>query len=76
MLQNKIRRADPEKKAEYQAEKAKVTEAITELRKRKNIAIAIEDRATRIDTAMEQLAENEDRARNQVRTNRERSHAR
>ena len=75
-LQNKIRRADPEKKAEYQAEKAKVTEAITELRKRKNIAIAIEDRATRIDTAMEQLAENEDRARNQVRTSRERSHAR
>ena len=60
-LQNKIRRADLEKKEEYRAEKAKVTEIITELRKRKKIAIAIEDRAARIDAAMEDLMANEDR---------------
>ena len=61
-LQNKIRRATPEKKEEYRAEKAKLTEAIAELRKRRKLAIAIEERSTRIDTALEQLMANEDRA--------------
>jgi chromosome segregation ATPase len=79
-LQNKIRRATPEKKEEYRAEKAKVTEAITELRKRRKMAMAIEDRSTRIDTAMENLAANEDRAQHRAqqrtRPNMERSYER
>lgn len=75
-LQNQIRRATPKKKEELQAEKTTVTEAITALRKQKNLALAIEDRATRIDTAMEQLMENEDRATNRTRTSRERSYER
>lgn len=75
-LQNKIRRASPEKKEEYRAEKAKVTEVITELRKRKKMAIAIEDRSIRIDTAMEQLMANEEKEQQKTRTNLERSHTR
>ena len=79
-LQNKIRRATPEKKEEYRAEKAKVTEAITELRKRRKMAMAIEDRSTRIDTAMENLAANEDRAQHRAqqrtRPNMERNYER
>ncbi len=75
-LQNKIRRADPEKKEEYRAEKAKVAEVITELRKRRKMAIAIEDRSNRIDAAMENLAANEDRAKQRTRPNTERSYTR
>ncbi len=75
-LQNKIRRADPQKKEEYRAEKAKVTEAITELRKRKKMAIAIEERSVRIDSAMEQLMENEEKAQQKTQANRERSYTR
>ena len=79
-LQNKIRRATPEKKEEYRAEKAKVTETITELRKQRKMAVAIEDRSTRIDTAMENLAANEDRAQQRAqqrtRPNMERSYER
>ena len=79
-LQNKIRRATPEKKEEYRAEKAKVTEAITELRKRRKMAMAIEDRSTRIDTAMENLAANGDRAQHRAqqrtRPNMERNYER
>lgn len=75
-LQNKIRRADPEMKEEYRAEKAKVTEVITELRKRKKMAIAIEDRSTRIDTAMEQLMANEEKEQQKTRPNYERSYTR
>jgi chromosome segregation ATPase len=62
-LQNKIRRATPEKKEEYRAEKAKVTEVITALRKRRKLAIAIEERSTRIDTALEQLMANDENTR-------------
>ena len=79
-LQNKIRRADPQKKEEYRAEKTKVTEAITELRKRKKMAITIEDRSARIDASMENLAANEDRAKQhaqqRTRPNNERSYER
>ena len=75
-LQNKIRRADPEMKEEYRAEKAKVTEVITELRKRKKMAIAIEDRSIRIDTAMEQLIANEEKEQQKTRPNYERSYTR
>ena len=75
-LQNKIRRADPEMKEEYRAEKAKVTEIITELRKRKKMALAIEDRSTRIDTAMEQLMANEEKEQQKTRPNYERSYTR
>ena len=75
-LQNKIRRADPEMKEEYRVEKAKVTEIITELRKRKKMAIAIEDRSTRIDTAMEQLIANEEKEQQKTRANYERSYTR
>lgn len=75
-LQNKIRRADPEKKEEYRAEKAKVTEVITELRKRKKMAIAIEKRSIRIDSAMEQLMANEEKAKQKTQANRERSYTR
>lgn len=75
-LQNKIRRATPEKKEEYRAEKAKVTEVITELRKRKKMAIAIEARSTRIDTAMEQLIANEEKEQQKTRPNYERSYTR
>ena len=75
-LQNKIRRADPVKKEEYRAEKAKVTEVITELRKRKKMATAIEDRSTRIDTAMEQLIANEEKEQQKTRPNYERSYTR
>ena len=76
MLQNKIRRADPQKKEEYRAEKAKVTEVITELRKRKKMAIAIEDRSARIDTAMEQLIANEEKEQQKTRPHYERSYTR
>lgn len=75
-LQNKIRRADPQKKEEYRVEKAKVTEVITELRKRKKMAMAIEDRSTRIDTAMEQLVANEEKEQQKTRPNYERSYTR
>ena len=75
-LQHKIRRADPQKKEEYRAEKAKVTEAITELRKRKKMAVAIEERSIRIDTAMEQLMANEEKEQQKTRTNQERSQTR
>ena len=75
-LQNKIRRADPEMKEEYRSEKAKVTEVITELRKRKKMAIAIEDRSARIDTAMEQLIANEEKEQQKTRPNYERSYTR
>lgn len=75
-LQNKIRRATPEKKEEYRAEKAKVTETIIELRKRRKMAIAIDERSVRIDTAMENLAANEDRAKQRTRPNNERSYTR
>ncbi len=75
-LQNKIRRATPEKKEEYRAEKAKITEVITELRKRRKMAIAIEDRSNHIDAAMENLAANEDRAKQRTRPHNERSYTR
>ena len=75
-LQNKIRRADPVKKEEYRTEKAKVTEIITELRKRKKMAMAIEDRSTHIDTAMEQMMANEEKERQKTRPNYERSYTR
>lgn len=75
-LQNKIRRATPEKKEEYRAEKAKVTEIITELRKQKKMAMAIEDRSTHIDTAMEQLIANEEKEQQKTRPNYERSYTR
>lgn len=74
-LQNKIRRAPPEKKEEYRAEKAKVTEAITELRKRRKLAIAIEERSTQIDTVIEQLMANEEQAQRRTRINNERSYS-
>ena len=57
-------------------QKAKVTEIITELRKRKKMAMAIEDRSTRIDTAMEQLMANEEKEQQKTRPNYERSYTR
>ena len=75
-LQNKIRRATPEKKEEYRAEKAKVTEAITALRKRRKLAIAIEERSIRIDTALEQLMANEDAIKHRAQMYSERNFTR
>ena len=75
-LQNKIRRATPEKKEEYRTEKARVTETITALRKRRKLAIAIEERSARIDTAIEQLMANEKQAQQRTRPNNERSYSR
>lgn len=75
-LQNKMRRADPEKKEEYRKEKEQVTQRITELRKRKKMAIAIEERSTRIDAAMEQLMANEEKAQQKTRPTYERSYTR
>ena len=75
-LQNKIRRAGPEKKEEYRAEKTKVTEAITELRKRRKLAIAIEERSARIDTALAQLMVNEEAVKHRAQMHSERNFTR
>lgn len=75
-LQNKIRRAGPEKKEEYRAEKTKVTAAITELRKRRKLAFAIEERSARIDTALEQLMANEEAIRHRAQMHSERNFTR
>lgn len=73
-LQNQIRRADPEWKEELREEKAGITAQITELRKRRKMAINIEERSTHIDTMMTHLYENEMEAKTQTRT--ERSYSR
>ena len=75
-IQNKIRRATSEKKEEYRAEKAKVTEVITALRKRRKLAIAIEERSIRIDTALEQLMANEENTRRSAQIHYERQFTR
>ena len=75
-LQNKIRRATPEKKEEYRAEKAKVTEVITALRKRRKLAIAIDERSTRIDTALGQLMANDENTRRSAKIHYERQFTR
>jgi chromosome segregation ATPase len=75
-LQNRIRRATPEKKEEYRAEKSKVTEVITALRKRRKLAIAIEERSTRIDTALEQLMANEEAIKHRAQMYSERNFTR
>ena len=75
-LQNQIRRADPERKEELRQEKSAVTAQITELRKRRKMAISIRERSTHIDTMMDHLYENEMDAKQQTRTNAERRHER
>ena len=75
-LQNQIRRADPERKEELRQEKSAVTVQITELRKRRKMAISIQERSTHIDTMMDYLYENEMDAKQQTRTNAERRHER
>lgn len=64
-LQNKMRRADPVKKEEYRKEKEQVTQVITALRKRRKMALAVEERSLRIDNIMEQIVANEEKHRQQ-----------
>lgn len=75
-LQNQIRRADPERKEELRQEKAEITAQITELRKRRKMAINIEERSTHIDTMMTHLYENEMEAKQQTRNKTERRYER
>ena len=78
-LQNKMRRADPVKKEEYSKEKEQVTQVITVLRKRRKLALAVEERSLRIDNIMEQIVANEEKHRQQkqyTRPNYERSYER
>ena len=75
-LQNQIRRADPERKEELRQEKAEITAQITELRKRRKMAINIEERSTHIDTMMTHLYENEMEAKTKTQTRTERSYSR
>lgn len=73
-LQNKIRRALPAEKERLRVEKQGVTEQITEIRKRLKYVKGIEERSVRIDERMNDLYENEQRARweqyNRVEENR------
>ena len=75
-LQNQIRRADPERKEELRKEKAEITAQITELRKRRKMAINIEERSTHIDTMMTHLYENELEAEQKNHSRNERSYER
>ena len=75
-LQNQIRRADPERKEELREEKAAITAQITELRKRRKMAINIEERSTHIDTMMTHLYENELEAEQKNHSRNERSYER
>ena len=75
-LQNQIRRADPERKEELRQEKAGITAQITELRKRRKMAINIEERSTHIDTMMTHLHENEMEAKAKTQTRTGRSYSR
>ena len=75
-LQNQIRRADPERKEYLRQQKAGITAQITELRKRRKMAINIEERSTHIDTMMTHLYENEMEAKQQTRTKTERRYER
>ena len=73
-LQNKIRRALPAEKERLRVEKQGVMEQITEIRKRLKYVKGIEERSVRIDERMNDLFENEQRARweqyNRVEENR------
>lgn len=71
-LQNQIRRADPARKEELREEKAEITAQITELRKRRKMAINIEERSTHIDTMMTHLYENEMEAQQKAKHRTER----
>lgn len=62
-LQNKIRRATPEQKAILREEKADITAQITEIRKRLKLNMGIENRSLKIQTTMDMLYANEERAR-------------
>jgi len=75
-LQNQIRRAEPERKEELRAEKAEITAQITELRKRRKMAINIEERSTHIDTMMTHLYENELEVEQKNKSRNERSYER
>ncbi|MBO5130499.1 MAG: relaxase/mobilization nuclease domain-containing protein [Oscillospiraceae bacterium] len=75
-LQNQIRRADPERKEELRQDKAEITAQITELRKRRKMAINIEERSTHIDTMMTHLYKNEMEAKTKTQTRTERSYSR
>ena len=75
-LKNQIRRANPERKEELRTEKAEITAQITELRKRRKMAINIEERSTHIDTMMTHLHENEMEAKTKTQTRTERSYSR
>lgn len=75
-LQNQIRRANPERKEELRQEKAGITAQVTELRKRREMAINIEERSTHIDTMMTHLYENEMEAKTKTQTRTERSYSR
>ena len=72
----RIRRADPERKEELRQDKAEITAQITELRKRRKMAINIEERSTHIDTMMTHLYENEMEAKTKTQTRTERSYSR
>ena len=60
-LQNRIRRADPEKQAVLREEKAGLTAQITELRKRLKCNYGIEERSVKIQENMDRVIENENR---------------
>ena len=75
-LENKVRRASPEAKEAYRQEKAQLAVPIAELRKRRRMALAIEERAKRIDASMELLIANEEREEQRIYHRQERSHVR
>lgn len=66
-LQNKIRRADPETKAQLQTEKACISARITDLRKRLKWNEAIEKRSVQIQEKTDLYFGNEYRAREEQR---------
>ena len=58
-IQNRIRRAEPEEKAQLRLEKSQVTDQILSLRKRVKCSLAIEERSERIQNQLDLVYENE-----------------
>lgn len=75
-LQNKIRRATPERKIILREKKAGVTAQIMELRKRLNVNKGIEERSIRIQLTMDLVYANEYRAKGKTAPTKEREERR
>ena len=73
-LQNKIRRASPEEKVKLREEKAKVTEAITIIRKDLKCNFDIEKRSYDIQKKLDMAFQNDARVRESKNKSRERSY--